>query len=416
MIKKSGAGYTIIELLVVMSIILMMILLAVLSVTNMLKSSRMSRTTSLLISAADEARTAAVTLRRSTKVDLTRLDEEGRHNRLTVVGPFFNENFESYSLGNPPPKGNGPKNNGWLSTSTTDPFVETDGSRCLRLQDGKKYWNALTRVSNGKSMQEDYEMMIQARIKLVPPTGAQPGKPSNAVKIVRLFGSAKDSGNNISDCYQLNIRVKPTSGATAPGRNVESFITLDSSGSTLTPVGDGVAQVQIDQTGSPSRTTSLVQGVWYRMSLSVKQVTDQTLNKSKVVVAGKVWADGALEPWNWTVGPLEDYNPLPQGPGGLMVEGTDALADDILIDMRPIRSIPAGVRVDALDPFNPTPTKVTTESKHYFPILFRPDGTASEKYVIMITDLASGDKRYVTIDQNTGRARIENAFKDALEK
>lgn len=413
--RKLKAGYTLIELLVVMSIILMMILLAVLSVTNMLKSSRLSRTTSLIISAMDEARTAAVTLRRSTKVDLTRLDEEGRYNRLTVVGPFFNENFESYAIGNPPPKGNGPKSNGWLSTSSADSFVETDGSRCLRILDGHKYWNAFTRIDPGSS--EDYEMMIQARIKIVPPLGALGAKPGTAEKVISLFGAGQDTGTSIGDAYQLNIKVKPTSGNVAPGRNVESSITLDRSGGALIPKGEGVPMLQIDQPGAPSKTTSLVQGVWYRMSLSIKQITDQTLNKSRVIVAGKVWADGSLEPWNWTVGPLEDTSPLPNGPGGLMVAGTDALADDVLIDMRPIRSLPAGVRVDAMDPYSPPPgAPVETESKYYFPILFRPDGTASEKYVIRITDLASGDRRYVTIDQNTGRARLENRAADALEK
>jgi prepilin-type N-terminal cleavage/methylation domain-containing protein len=416
--QASGArpqvrGYTLIELLVVMGIILMMILLAVLSVSNMLKSSRLSRTTSLIISAMDEARTAAVTLRRSTKVDLTRMDEEGRFNRLTVVGPFFNENFESYSLGNPPPKGNGPRSNGWLCSSAAESYVETDGSRCLRMLDGKKYWNAFTRIDPGSK--EDYELMIQARIKFVPPEGA--AKAGTTDRIVRLFGSGVDNGSNIGDAYQLNIKIKPTTGGVAPGRNAESSITLDRGGGALTPVGDGVGMLQIDQPGAPSKTTSLVQGVWYRMSLSVKQITDQLTDKSRVIVAGKVWADGALEPWNWTVGPLEDNDPLANGPGGLMVEGTDALADDVLIDMRPIRPLPAGVRIDTLDPYSSPPgTAEPVESKYYFPILFRPDGTSSEKYVIRITDLSSGDRRYVTIDQNTGRARVAHAVADALEK
>ena len=135
------SGFTLIELLVVMGIVILMVTLALVSVASMLRSSRMSRAVGLIVAAADEARTAAVTIRRSTKVDLTRIDAEGRMNRMTVVGPFFNENFESYQVYAPPAAipVNGPAAQNWVTSGGT-PYVESDGTRCLTVLDGVKYW------------------------------------------------------------------------------------------------------------------------------------------------------------------------------------------------------------------------------------------------------------------------------------
>src|SRR5258708_16057389 len=91
-------GYTLIEMLIVMGIILLMVRLVLLSVSSMLRSSRLARCVSLMVSAADEARTLAITLRRSTRIDRTQLDADGHLNRLTVAGPYFNENFEDYDI------------------------------------------------------------------------------------------------------------------------------------------------------------------------------------------------------------------------------------------------------------------------------------------------------------------------------
>ena len=94
--RMRKAGYTLIELLTVIGIMLMMLSMAVLSVTSMLRSVRMNNAQALLITSIDEARTSAMTMRRATRLDLTTLDDKGAINRLSVVGRLYNENFESY--------------------------------------------------------------------------------------------------------------------------------------------------------------------------------------------------------------------------------------------------------------------------------------------------------------------------------
>jgi prepilin-type N-terminal cleavage/methylation domain-containing protein len=406
-------GFTLIELLVVMGIILLMVTLAIVSVGSMLRSSRMSRAVGLIVAAMDEARTAAVTLRRSTKVDLTRMDVEGRLNRLSVVGPFFNDNFESYtppSATNPDPT-NGPNSLGWVCTSDK-PYVDSDGTRCMVLVDKKSYWNVLARVNT--TNQDDFETNIQGRVKFLR------NSPRLAERTISVLAAIKDSSTSITDGYRMNLTFKPAA-ATSPGRNETSKVTLDTVGGSAswTAIGSSKDTLEIDENGKPSTTTDFVEGVWYRVSLSVKRVTNPNdTTKPYAIVAGKVWVDGQLEPWGWTVGPMKhETSPLSNGTGGFSADGGNALVDDVLFDARPIRLLPDGLRVDAMDPTIAAPSQaVNDDSPYNFPILFRPDGTASFKYVIRITDATTGDRRYVAIDQNTGRARLEHKVEDALAK
>jgi type II secretory pathway pseudopilin PulG len=410
---RHQAAFTLIELLVVMGIILLMVTLAIVSVGSMLRSSRMSRAVGLIVAAMDEARTAAVTLRRSTKVDLTRMDLEGRLNRLSVVGPFFNDNFESYTPVVPPAvTTTGPTSLGWVTNAAQEPYVDSDGTRCMVLLDGGIYWNVLARVNT--TNQDDYETNVQGRIKFLRTS------PRTAERTISVLAAIQDSGKTVSNAYRMNLAFKPAQ-PTSPGRNEKSLISLDRvSGSAGSPIGPAaVDKMDIDVSGVPSTTTDLVEGVWYRVSLSVKRVTDPNdSTKPYAIVAGKVWVDGQLEPWGWTVGPLKDTtSPLANGTGGFSSTGGNGLVDDVLFDARPIRLLPDGLRVDAIDPTLPSPSQPVSEDSPYnFPILFRPDGTASFKYVVRITDATTGDRRYVAIDQNTGRARLEHKIEDALAK
>ncbi|MCY3017613.1 MAG: prepilin-type N-terminal cleavage/methylation domain-containing protein [Planctomycetota bacterium] len=371
--RRAAPGFTLIELLVVMGIILLMITLVLLSVNSMLRSSRISRTLSLLVGAMDEARTAAITIRRSTKVDLTRLDAEGKMNRLTVVGPFFNETFESYNDAKAS-SGPTPETNGWVTSGdwvaatsvSPPPSITSDGSRCLRMQAGQKYWNVGSRVDTVQ--QEDFEFNLLARVKFLPTT-------TRADRSISAFVAIKDNGaKDIADGYSLTLKITPTQPPTFPGRNQKSEVILDkmSGPGTLGTLDVGAAvktkgSIEVDANGTPAPTTCLVENVWYRVSLSVKIITNPALKdtapeKYKAIVAGKVWADGQLEPWNWTVGPLEDKpTPLGNGPGGFAVtgpSGADALLDDVLFDVRPIRVLPPGLMIDAMRANPATPDSV----------------------------------------------------------
>ena len=434
-------GYTLIELLIVMGIIMLMVTLVLLSVTAMLRSSRMSRAVSLMVSAADEARTTAITIRRSTRVDRTQLDPIGQYNRLTVAGPYFNENFESYNITNPAPppplQQLNPGTNNWLNTTgawplsdsiTPPPCLQNDGSQCMRLTTPNSYWNVGSKVD--KARDDDFETLVQARVKILPYTTPPSARAAN--RTLSVLACIKDAGNAISDAYRMNLMISPS--ATSPGRNTTSTITLDSvGGAALT---NGPTSLTLDANSlSPSATTDLIEGVWYRVILSVKLITDQN-QKTTAVIAGKVFADGQLEPLTWSVGPVTDSGtPLLAGPGGISVNGCDGLVDDVLFDDRPIRVIPAGLRLDCLAPPSsanrtppgvpgtvctappaPTPPLVAPYPDYDFPIVFHPDGTAAQTYVVRITDLTSGDTRYVTIDQNTGRSRACHSLAEALQK
>ena len=164
----------------------------------------------------------------------------------------------------------------------------------------------------------------------------------------------------------------------------------------------------------------LVDDVWYRVLLSIKSSTSPT-GVVKATVAGKVWADGQLEPAAWTAGPVFDSTPLDNGCAGFSVEGCAALADDVLVDVRPIRVLPSGLRIDVMDPTyvpsGPTdPGHVAAAGSAYgFPLLFRPDGTAATT-ILRFTDVTSTDRRYVIFYQNTGRAKIATTLTEALQQ
>jgi len=419
---RRRSGYTLIEILVVMGIIILMVTMVLLSVASMIKSSRMSRAVSLLVAAADEARTAAITIRRSTKVDVTQMDAEGWYNRLTVVGPFFNDNFDEYWVNNggpKPPKAKEPLDGMWVSTPP-GAVASSDGTRCLKVGDLKSgsqqyVFNVGNKIDTIK--RDDNELNILARVKFLPSTNR------TKVRTVRILGSIAASGATLTDAYRLNLVIDPMGAA--PGRNSKSNITLDRMGGSVTPDTGATDNMLVDLASGPtSATTTLVEGVWYRVSFSMKLVTEPVTNIKTVKVAGKVWADGQLEPWAWTVGPCKDTGGtvLGSGPGGFHTEDCEALVDDVLFDVRPIRVIPHGLRLDAMYPtvpgsIIPAEWEVASSANPFnFPILFRPDGTAAEQYVIRITDLTSSDKRYVTVDQNTGRSRLVHSLKEAIEK
>ena len=433
-------GYTLIELLVVLAIILGMMSLVMTSVSSMLQSSRMSRTLALFVGAVDEARTNAISQRRSTKLDLTRIDAyldkdgkwkaEGKLNRLTTSEPSLIDNFDSYPDTDGSPPALTPGNNGWKTTdsfynnSSATPSIYYDGTRCLRMRGGSggnTYWNLCSRMDTVQ--QEDFEQIVMARVKFMPQatrTGARK---------ITVYAALQTSGkmNTVTPGYFMTLTITPTTG----GMNQSSTAQLGggSINTSQTP------PVNLEASGNPSPTTCLIENVWYRVSLSVKRSTNLAVKPttSMAIVAGKVWADGQLEPQAWTVGPARDSNPLYNGPGGFFTSGGDALLDDVLIDGRAIRVVPEGLRVDAIDPTTNPGTDPTTvipvadDSPYSFPVQFRPDGTTAQKYILRLRDISSGSAvvlssggttaptSYVTIDQNTGRARLSTSLKDALK-
>lgn len=412
------SGYTLIEILLVMGIIIMIITLVLISVNAMLKSSKMSRAVSLIVAAIDEARTAAITIRRTTRVDVTLLDEGGKNSRMTVFGAGVSDNFEEFKL--PDMTATGSTTNPvqdpdliskWKA-SGQPPQLVADGSRCMKargLTSPSVYWCPDLRV-DAISLGDYYESVLFARIKILP--GTQ--RKDNRTMTVGLLGSIDDGGGgSIKSAYRLTMTVTPAGNT---GRNASSSVQLQRStgtaGSALSAKGsnDGPATVDFDiKQGTTSPTAILVEGVWYRVLLSVKSYTPQDSGaQQKAIIAGKIWADGQLEPTTYTVGPVTDTsNPLSNGFGGFSVDGCDALIDDVLFDMRPIRLIPQGITYTPLDP-EKSYAAAEQNSKYSFPLMFRPDGTTSVFSIIEIADSTTGDKRYVRIDQNTGRARVKS--------
>ena len=165
-------GYTLIEMLLVMGIIIMLVTLVLISVNNMLRSSKMNRTVNLMVSAADEARTAAITIRRTTRIDVTSIDELGAQTRMTVFGPGVNNNFEQYNLPDPaqanlpePPQDKRLTAD-WKYIGGKLPLLVTDGSRCLKIrgQGGSgTFWYPGLRVDDGSIFDEDASELFVRR-------------------------------------------------------------------------------------------------------------------------------------------------------------------------------------------------------------------------------------------------------------
>jgi len=425
---RRSRGYTLIELLLVMGIIIMVITLVLLSVNQMLKSSKMARAVSLIVAAVDESRTAAITVRRTTRVDVTALDDKGLYSRMTVYGAGDSDNFEQYKLPDPttanttsdPPQD--PQLLVNWHTSGKQPLLVADGSRCMKIRGltgAAQYWFRGQGVAS-VTVNDYYESVLFARVKILP--GTQ--RKDNKTMKVKLL-SCIDDGNSrsIRSAYDLGLTIVPSSGT---GRNNSSFVALEKfGGGPLTGSGskDGQNSVQFDkQQGTSSPTALLVEGVWYRMLLSVKAYTPDDSSSSsssappQAIVSGKIWADGQLEPLTYTVGPITDKQgtPLSNGFGGFSVDGCDAVVDDFLFDMRPVRLIPQGITITPLDP-DQSYNAAELNSKYSFPLMFRPDGTTSVFSIMEIADSSTGDKRFVRIDQNTGRARIK-ATLDEVKK
>ncbi|MGD0088956.1 MAG: prepilin-type N-terminal cleavage/methylation domain-containing protein [Planctomycetota bacterium] len=425
---RKERAYTLIEMLVVLAIIMVMMSLVIMSVSSMLQSNRMSRSLSLIVGAVDEARTQAICYRRTTKLDLTRIDEAGMLSRLTVSGPFFNDNFDSYNDATAAAPTPTPASNGWMTTGSwvgpgPNASIYSDGTRCLRMADGQKYWNLCSRVDTVK--QEDFEQIVMARVKFLPSANRSGDRSLN------IYACIQDAAT-MGDAYCMTLTITPWPNGS--GLNNNSAVTLGKSGGgSLNPVGTAVGQLAVDlpgppvQGGSPaSATACLIENVWYRVMISVKRATDNSNPASattKATVAGKFWADGQLEPLAWTVGPLQDNSPLFNGPGGFGSTGCDSLVDDVLFDGRPIRIIPVGLRLDALGLTSPTADPgiasswdvALLDSPSNFPWVFRPDGTTAQRYLAQLMDLTSGDKAYMAIDQNTGHARMAHTLQEAIQ-
>ena len=436
--RRRAGGYTLIEIMLVMGIIIMIIALVLISVNAMLRTSKMSRAVNLITASIDEARTAAITIRRTTRVDVTPLDSEGKFSRMTVFGAGVSDSFEEYNL----PTVRDPNSPSIPSNLTQDPnlalawhstgqppMLEVDGTRCLRatgLQGASVFWNPGLRV-DAISLGDYYEAVLFARFKILP--GTQ--RKDNRTMHVGVLCSIDDGGgSSVNSAYAMIMDIIPD--RTNPGRNASSMASLNyfsgGSGQPLSPNGkykDGVATLAFDSKNSGSGTSAptalLVENVWYRVLLTVKSYTPTDSSSGspepRAILSGKIWADGQLEPANSTLGPITvtGGNILSNGFGGFSVDGCDVHFDDVLFDLRPIRLIPQGITMTALDPNGQPPYSASEQNSPYsFPLIFRPDGTTSVYSIIEIADSTTKNKRWVRIDQNTGRCRVADIL-DAVK-
>jgi type II secretory pathway pseudopilin PulG len=405
----AARGYTMVELLVVMSIIMLLVTLVLLSISTMLRGSRMSNTVHQFIASADEARTAGLTFRRTVQVDLTRLDEDGKVNRLTTIGANILDPFEAYTY-NPEKTSNPLPSTYWKGTAAgKSPEASRDGSQIMLVKADQGCYSPMFRMDTLED--EDFEVLLEARVKLKP--AARVTKLKWGVKLAGCV----DSNSPLSGPrYALSIYF--TFAANNPV-NTTQFVSLERSGTEVKKrdlnekLPGGVLQ------------TLLREGIWYRMKLSIKRYDriEQSGTRNLAWVAGKIWVDQGLEPPEWTVGPWEDNAPLEAGFAGFDAVGNDVYVDDAFFDLRSIRQIPEGMRVDTLfsqdEPGKYEKGDIVKAggiSPFAFPLIFRPDGTAAKHYVIRLLDTNSGDMRYVSVEQNTGRARPADTLEEALLK
>ena len=423
---KRNSGYTLIEMLVVMGIVLIMSTMALASVTSMLRGTRMSQAINLFVATADESRAKAVTFRRTARVDMTRLNPLGAGdlNRISVVGLASDEDFESYSAAAPgdPDFPDAALQRAWLSSRGDTRQVVEDNSHALLVQGSGGaapgyYWNPGFRVA--KSNSDDYEVIVEARVKILPDANR------SAPRTIGILGCVSDNGSTMLNAYSLIATIEPTNVANVGPRNNSSTVNLGKISGSLTTL-----PTVIDAAGAPSATCCLVEGVWYRFLLSVKQITPpgSPSGTGPVTLAGKIWADGQLEPAAYTVGPVTDNQGLPSGFMGVFASNCDGLADDPVLDVRSMRLIPAGLRIDTFEPkagitdpngpgdYAMSDPVANTNSPYLFPLMFRPDGTSAVKSVLRISDMTTGDASYIVINPNTGRAMISHSLAEATAK
>jgi Tfp pilus assembly protein FimT len=404
-IRRASKGYTLVEMLVVMGIIVLMVSLVALSVGSMLRGSKMNRTVNLFVAAADEARTSGITLRRSVRVDLTRLDTIGSLNRLTIMGPAQNENFENYKLGSTDPVF---KKAWFVNPASAVCEIRSDDTRVIYMKTNAEgyYWAPGFRAEAAQN--GDYEVMVQGRVKILP------GPNRNAIRAAGIIGAVQDNAGVMQACQRMYFGLSPAAG----GKNAHSFANRDKSGDTVDQTG-ALNSIRVDLTGAPSATAAIHEGIWYRLLLSIKKIN------ADLWVAGKVWVDGQLEPNDWTVEPEKlagAGTTFKAGYCGFFTHNCEAVGDDFLVDMRPIRPLPEGIRIDAMDatsaaPGNPIMASSAAALKQFdFPIIYRPDGTAANSYIVRVRDTSTNDTRYVCIESNTGRTRIVNSWAEATAK
>jgi prepilin-type N-terminal cleavage/methylation domain-containing protein len=402
-------GYTLIEMLVVMGIIVLLVTLVLLSISSMLRGAKMSNTVNLFIAAADEARTAGITLRRTVQVDLTRLDEDGKLNRLTTIGAYLLDPFETYPYDAVKPA-RIPEQNWKLFGGSGDLTVTRDQTQCLLLKAGQHCYNPLFRMERFEAGQEDYEILLQARFKF------QPTVRTATVWRFKLIGCYREGS---TDAYVVQVRLGIGAGQAG---NLTERVGLQISSSSTANWADPKAYLDM-ATPDGKCLTLIKDGIWYRAKLSVKRFDKAVAGQSTPVsrIAAKVWVDGQLEPANWTIGPWDhEGTPFEPGFAGFGADGNDVLVDDAFFDMRSIRPLPSGMRVDLLFPEDGVGykagnvVKLDSASPFNFPIIFRPDGTAAKRYIVLLTDTVSGDRRYLAVEQNTGRTRPADSEREAL--
>lgn len=432
-------AYTLVELLVVLAIIAMVMALAMPYVSGMMRTTKIAAAVDMLRAAVSKTRSTAISTRRGCSLDISHTEAEGVTERMTSSVMLLAEDFErypdflEYRLG-PDKEALEDVNKYWAfhpkiqELSKTNVWqIVTGQTRELRagLDSGtvtNAYAWALDTVTPEKP-EIDIERTIQARFRMRRVNPEQPrgtwgfGLVAHFVRDKKqLLGyrfcvqaQSTDSGWNISSEAVLQKIYNPSNPNAERSYDAE---TPGKSGKRL-----------LDQ---PRLTAVLAPNVWYRAKMYVKR-------ESKIVqLAGKVWVDGSPEPQEWMAGPAYDFfegadvppgitdsfkqggNALSGGYAGVWVGGGEFVIDDFTVDTRETWLLPGGIQIRAKRIERDSNGNVTNivDLKPYepggFPLVYRPDGTAAVQRTVYvcITDVASGNFRYIRIDPNTGR--VEN--------
>jgi hypothetical protein len=402
----------------------------------------------ILASAVSKTRSTAIATRRGCSLDTSRTDRKGVTEKLSTSVMLVADDFERYTDASsmvdtqnwtlePEPTG---VNDLW--TLFPGQTRELWAGRQDGKVDGAFAWNMHS--STPDKPEVDLELTVQARFKMLH---VDPDRPRG----VWGFGLLA----NYNDGKGYRFRVKSRSERS--GWNVESYAYIEklssSAGSGVEhaylpkPDDDFVRQLEGDAPDGDAVTARVAPDVWYRMKMRVKR-------ENKVVdVSGKVWVEGSPEPDRytqkrgagdivsaWAVGSAYDawpdgklpenqidnfqdpLQPLSGGWCGVWVTGGAIAVDDFAVDARETWLLPGGIHMQArglgsgINPYDPSfnsgafdPDADTVALQAYeaggFPLIYRADGTAAAQktMLVRISDISTGDRRWVGVDPNTGR-------------
>jgi len=432
-------AYTLIELLVVLAIVAMVLTLALPYVSGMMRTTKIAAATDMLRAAVSKSRSTAISTRRGCSLDISYTEAEGVTERFTSSVTLLAEDFErypdfrQYQIG-PDKEAVTEVSKHWAFYPKLQELVKTNAwqivsgrTRELRAgldsgAIGNAYaWSLDTATPERPSI--DVERTIQARFCM---RRVNPEEPRAVWGFGLVAHFVRDRKQLLG--YRFCVRAQSADS----GWNLSSEAVLQKIYNPANPEAERAYDAQAPGVvckysfDKPHISAALAPDVWYRMKMYVKR------EGMIVKLAGKVWVDGSPEFQEWTVGPVCDPfsgaslppdvvdafkqggDAFSGGYSGVWVAGGEFAIDDFTVDTRESWLLPGGIQVRAKKIERDSNGNVTsiTDLKPYepggFPLVYRPDGSAAVQRTVYvcITDVASGNFRYVRIDPNTGR--VEN--------